>query len=551
MTEHCARRLKIFRMLLEIRRCPEMPELMRRHVNANMPHHGVRDLLTEAGLAFANAPLRDEERAIHVSAKARQAGMAGGEHRRGAMAGAFSKLASDQDPPGVVPGFLRPIDTKAIAKELKLSENGAERGKQELPRSDERIWDAVEQTIIQKIEAEWTWQGDALIKTLRAYADRLIGFSVSSKLAELRLIADDTKARFLNANVQAEAELGALKESYIGARDEFRRFKSNHRLERPARDVKRRGMTIGLLIFLIAVESLLNGLFFKSSSDYGLIGGVGTAVGISAVNIIFAFLVGLVPIRFINYRNKLVQFLAVLATVIATAGLLLLHAFAAHYRDALAAVPEDRALAEAVRTLFSDPFVINSLASGYLFGLGILFAIGSIWKGSRYDDPYPFYGAVWRRADSARIEYSSEHQLLFDDLEEHKEAAISQIQAGITMIPLFPQRCAQIRVQRTAQTDAFRAYENSVETAANQLLQIYRDENRRQRTTIPPAHFSERWKLPHSFLKAGQTIELMADPQTPEPEIPAVLAELQNDITALLSQYSELLLRNPHPTKMD
>ena len=43
-----------------------------------------------------------------------------------------------------------------------------------------------------------TWQGNALIKTLRAYADRLIGFSVSSKLAELRLVAQDTKARFLN-----------------------------------------------------------------------------------------------------------------------------------------------------------------------------------------------------------------------------------------------------------------------------------------------------------------------------------------------------------------
>jgi len=467
------------------------------------------------------------------------------------MAGAFSKLASDQDPPGVVPGFLRPIDTKAVAKELKLLENGGERGKQELPRSDERIWDAVEQTIIQKIEAEWTWQGDALIKTLRAYADRLIGFSVSSKLAELRLIAHDTKARFLNVSVQADAELGPLKESYVAARDEFRRFKSKHRLERPARDVKRRVMTIGLLILLIAAESLLNGLFFASSSDYGLIGGIGTAVGISAVNIIFAFLVGLIAIRFINYRNRLVQFLAVLATLVGTAGLLLLHAFATHYRDALAKVAEDRALAEAVQTLFNDPFVINSLPSGYLFGLGILFAIASICKGYRYDDPYPFYGAVWRRAESVRVAYSSEHQFLFDDLEEHKEAAVSQIQAGITTIPIFPQRCAQIRVQRVAQIDAFRAYENSVETAANQLLQIYRDENRRRRTTIPPAHFAERWKLPHSFLKTGQATELIVDSQTPEPEIPAVLAELQNEITALLSQYAELLLRNPHPTKMD
>jgi hypothetical protein len=467
------------------------------------------------------------------------------------MVGAFSKLASDQDQPGVVPGFLRPIDTKAISKELRLSESGAERGKENLPRSDERIWDAVEQTVTQKVEAEWTWQGDTLIKTLRAYADRLVGFSVSSKLAELRLIAQDTRARFLNASVQADAELGPLKESYIGARDELRRFRSKQRLERPARTVKRRGMTIGLLIFLVAAESLVNGLFFASSSDYGLVGGIGTAVGISAVNIIFAFMFGLTAIRFINYRNKAVRVLALLATLVGTAGLLLLHAFSMHYRNALAAVPEDQAFTEAVRTLFSDSFAIGSLPSGYLFGLGILFAIAAIWKGYRYDDPYPFYGAVWRRAEAARIAYSEEHQFLFDDLEEHKENAISQIKAGIAIIPLFPQRCAQIRIQRVAQIDAFRAYENSVETAANQLLQIYRDENLRRRTTVPPAHFAERWKLPHSFLKSGQAIELTAESRTPEPEISTVLAELQQECTTLLGQYAELLLRNPHPTKMD
>ena len=49
-----------------------MPELMRRHVNADMPHDGVDDLDCERCLALADAFFRDEEGAIHVSAKARQ-----------------------------------------------------------------------------------------------------------------------------------------------------------------------------------------------------------------------------------------------------------------------------------------------------------------------------------------------------------------------------------------------------------------------------------------------------------------------------------------------
>ena len=72
MTEHLARRLEILWMVLEIRRRHEMAELMRRHVNADMPRDGVDDLECQGGLALAATLPRDEKVGIHVSAKARQ-----------------------------------------------------------------------------------------------------------------------------------------------------------------------------------------------------------------------------------------------------------------------------------------------------------------------------------------------------------------------------------------------------------------------------------------------------------------------------------------------
>jgi hypothetical protein len=141
------------------------------------------------------------------------------------MASAFARWKGNADQVAPIPGFLKPIDTNAIARQLKLSEKGSERGAEELPHADEDILDGVEQTIIQKIESEWAWQGDALLKTLRAYADRLVGYSVSAKLAELRLVAQDARARFQNASVQADAELGPLKEAFIAARNELRAFR--------------------------------------------------------------------------------------------------------------------------------------------------------------------------------------------------------------------------------------------------------------------------------------------------------------------------------------
>ena len=72
MTEKCARRFKIFGMLLKIRRRPEMPELVRSHVNADVPRKGVGDLPRYGGLALPTAVLSDKETAIHVGAETGQ-----------------------------------------------------------------------------------------------------------------------------------------------------------------------------------------------------------------------------------------------------------------------------------------------------------------------------------------------------------------------------------------------------------------------------------------------------------------------------------------------
>jgi hypothetical protein len=57
------------------------------------------------------------------------------------------------------------------------------------------------------------------------------------------------------------------------------------------------------MFVLVAIESVLNGVFFAKGSPGGLIGGIGTAIGISIANVSFAFLLGFFPARWINRRN--------------------------------------------------------------------------------------------------------------------------------------------------------------------------------------------------------------------------------------------------------
>jgi len=452
----------------------------------------------------------------------------------------------------VVPGFLRPIDTDALAQELELKRNGIERGNKNLPASDETELDSIEQSITQRIVSEWTYQGDELINNLRAYNARLVGYSIHTEQAQLGLAAKNAVTRLQSASVQANAYLGPMKNEYLEARKEFEDFRTKHRLARPARDPAGRWTTYGFLFVLIAIESVLNGFFFQKGSEFGLIGGIGIAIGISAVNVMFAFGLGLWPARLMNHRNLLLRSLAFLVTLLGFGILILVHAFAAHFRDSVALLNDDgpAAMKAAINHLWNKPLEISDLYSAYLFALGIFFGIGAFWKGYTSDDPYPGYGAAYRRRENARENYSNEHRLLFDDLEKEKESTVGRLRDGIENIPHFPQLAAQILVQRGALIQRFQAYETGVVLSVNRLLQIYRDENRSRRTTPPPKHFGEKWILPHSFLKDLET----NPPDTPQPvpqdEIRSIVAELEKYRDDVLSEYTKLMVLYPHPTNM-
>lgn len=448
----------------------------------------------------------------------------------------------------VVPGFLRPIDTGKIAHRLKLAERGLQRGSQGLPAPEERLLDSVEQSIVQWAVSEWAWHREQLLTELRSYAERLSSFSIHAKLARLTLTANNARTQFINAQRQAGSELGALKQAYLDARDELQGFRARYKLNRPARHPSRRFTTWGLLIFLIGIESLLNGVFFAKGSQFGLIGGVTTAVGISAFNIVAAFLVGLWPARLVNHRNYFFKLVGLIFVLAGVAGLILLHAFAAHFREATALLGEEGAINRAIDTLENAPFTITDPNSAYLFGLGILCATLAYLKGYRSDDPFPRYGAVSRRADRARHDYNDEHLELFGELEELKENTVAELKTSIDEIPLYANEVERLRGARKSRLEEYQAYEIALEAAVNELLSVYRDANRSARKNLPvPGHFSQAWKLERSFLEGID----IADPEPVRTsELPKIKAELISLADAVLAEYTNLIQRYPHPDEM-
>lgn len=451
---------------------------------------------------------------------------------------------------GAALGFLRPINTDRMAAGLDIEWKAVQNGRKNLPDSESNALDAVEQDIIQKIESEWTWHGGELVNNLRAYATRLSGFSIEAEFAELRVKADNACTALRAAHHRAEAALGHFKSTYIDARREYDDFRKRHKLVRPVRNPSGRWTTIGLLFIIVAFEAVLNGFFFAAGAVHGLVGGVGTALGISLANVIFAFLLGFGPARWMHRRNWLIKLPGFLFTLVGLALIIGLHAFAAQLRDATAGVGEAHATTVAINRLTSMPWLITDFSSYYLFALGLLFAVAALWKGYAFDDPYPGYGATFRRADAAREVYAEEHAELFDELGDIKDGVIKAIETGLTRIPLFPQQAAAIRAQRDAILQNFRGYEFAVQRAGNQLLAQYREKNCEHRTAPAPFHFSRNWELPYSMLASAEVKKLTAEPGHRPVDIGATLDQLRVLSASILAEYEALLAKYPHASQM-
>lgn len=463
----------------------------------------------------------------------------------------FVDALRGRDGRGQVQGFLRPIDVEDLADELKLDEEAFARGKQELPPSENTSLDSNEGRIVQRLESEWQWHGAELVNNLKAFSSRLLAVSVHTEFARLDLAAQNALSRLQSASHRAESELGPLREAYVTARDELNDFKTEHRLKRAARSPSSRQVTIGLLIILISVEAAANSVFFEKGSELGWLGGLWTAVCISAVNVVVAFSIGLFPMRWTRHRNFLIAFFGYVVSFTGLCALISIHAIAAHLREVTAVVGEEAALLAAVDSLKTNPFGLKDLNSYYLFVIGVVWAIVAARKGFTFDDPYPGYGAHFRRAEAARRTYSDEHDNLFEDLEDIKEETVREIDNGIARIPLFPLQAAQIRAEREALRQNFKGYEAAINTAANQLLSRYRDKNRIARSTPAPKHFDTAWQLPHTYLNEVTVQAELAEPPSQQMDPNQALEKLRVMSSAVLNEYNSLMSSYPHPTKIE
>lgn len=427
---------------------------------------------------------------------------------------------------------LYSIDVEALAKELSIEKNAMDEGSKNQPHLESTALSGTESLVAQYVEkarhdyVHWaTLRVTSLNQSINANnvkADVAFGMQLDSEF--------DSAANSLISDRGSYLE--SLAESARTAQGSLAHFKKKHKLSRDAVVLgpSKRLLFITILVFLVLIEGLANMFLFAAGSDYGLTGGLAMALLCAFINVISAYLLGKIPIRYVFHSNFFCKFLGIIAILFTLSWLVIVGLSIGHFRDALQAFGNEDAPKIALQALQQAPFEFQNIYSWLLFAISILFGVIAVWDGIRSSDLYPGYEQITIRTRKTVQECDDELSDLRQDLEDLKveyltnlDAISNKIQTSIKMI--------QTRIDEKKSTSIL--LENKLkdaEQAMAALLHRYRTENKLARTdgafpryfnelpelhplTIPSFEFdanasylSEQQTLMNEFLSALQEI---------------------------------------------
>jgi hypothetical protein len=221
---------------------------------------------------------------------------------------------------------------------------------------------------------------------------------------------------------------------------------------------------------------------------------------------LLGLLAGSLALPNIIHRRLVRRAAGMTALVVLLAMILGLNLSFAHYRDVFVLGfpnPEQRALSDVIKT----PFVLHDVKSWWLGGIGLLFAFLSLLDGFKWDDPYPGYGEIARRREARREEYQDRKRYWLETLRDRRERARAEVGDLRHEIDMMQGEILQASLGRKSFTALFTAHFPHLESAANQLIETYRDANRRSRTTPAPSYFEQKWNLPKQEIAGPSEVD--------------------------------------------
>lgn len=404
---------------------------------------------------------------------------------------------------------------RAIAK-LKLDERGERNGASEFPPSDAADFDDVEADIVAEMTEHATRAQIEASTSHRLYGERLAELAMLRDLSRVTGSSSQALGDFRTTVISREGRLALAKDAIRESYQELAAFKREHALARPAHRgllPVYAGSTIGISWL---VESAFNTAFLRVNDDQGLIGGFVAAMVVAGVNVFFSALVGRFWWPYLRYKYPFQRRLAFAGCGLWAVGLMVWNLLAGHFRDAKVAGlanPEGAAL----RLFAEAPWQFDTVNSYGLLAAGFVFAALAATAAFRMDDPYPGYGAIYRRHEDRCEAYADEIELAFEELRETRDDAVGDAERTRDELTRQFRDRGDILAQRETHRLRYREHQDYLETIGNTLLAHYRAANVRARSTPAPETFGRKWSPART--------ELPLDPAEPSIETEVLRAQ--------------------------
>lgn len=390
------------------------------------------------------------------------------------------------------------LNLDALAAEIEIDREATLRGKKNVPSSDAKDLDDIEVKIVASLEAQRSKAHQNLNEQFRTYDERLSKYDSIGYPSKIQTTAIEACGDLYVEVRRGLDALYDLRKQLIGEEVSLDRFRRQHRRLEPAHYPDSKIFHIAFVLLLLLVESFANGKFLAQGDEGGLVGGVTIALGIAAANVGLGFFVGYKLLPWIAHRSASGKLFGGVMLILYVALMLVINFGAAHYRDAVLQVANGSDLdpaSAALVTLKADPFGVADLKSWLMLGMGLAFSVMSAYDGWKFDEPYPGYGARWRRVSQLRADYASEKERLERMLEQTKDEAVEAMEEAIKDLT---RRSEEIRAIGSARRNLLALcaqHLTYLQDCANQLATRYREKNKQFRAAPAPDYWQRRISL--------------------------------------------------------
>src|SRR5271154_5441792 len=399
------------------------------------------------------------------------------------------------------------LNVDRVAEELQLATRGTERGSQNRPTADAQTFDDVEHQVVERIEAHKQDGHSIYLDHLHTYDERLTALSFEERFATIQQAAPEAVGDFRAEATVGRDELFVLRRRLSETEIDRERFRARHRIERPARLASpgKVVLKIGVLAILFIIEVVINGSFLAKANVGGLLGGAAQAVTFAALNIIASFFWGMVLVRLVNRRNYFLKLIGMLSFLAYLAFAVTLNLTLSHLREIPPAVSvSDNVGQEVLHRLLTAPYALTDINSWVLFALGFVFSLIAMADGLMFFDPYMGYAGLERRWIEATRQFADVRGELIERLRDIREDATEAMNEAARDLSVRRSEYDSLLQGRVRLAQRFDQHQNQIEQTGRALLEIYREANRKARSTPAPAYFARSYSLDRISYAGGE-----------------------------------------------